>query len=71
MPVSGDSSAAVQESAGSSALASAALSMVRPSTSLIFPCAPICSSLAVSASLVATISLPTFLCATPCESQKV
>ncbi len=70
MPVSGDQSAAVQVSAGSASRAAAPVSISSPSTPFFSPSDAICSILAVSASLVATISLPHLRCGTPWLSQK-
>ena len=70
MPVSAECSAATQLSAGSMARAAFAPINSSPSTPLISPCFAMPSILAVCFSSVATISLPTFLCGTPCEAQK-
>ena len=69
MPVAGDSSAAVQCRLGSIAIASAALSNRMPSTPLASARPLISASMALSASLVATISLPQLRCGTPCSAQ--
>ena len=70
MPVSAESSAATQLSAGSIARAALPPRNSSPSTPLISPCLAMPSILAVCFSSTATISLPTFLCGTPCEAQK-
>ena len=69
MPVSDESSAAVQFSAGSIARAALPPRNSSPSTPLISPCIAMPSILAVCFSSVATISLPTFLCGTPWLAQ--
>ena len=69
MPVEGDSSAASHFSAGSSARASSPDSTFMSSTPLACACARIEASFSVSAGVVATISLPQFLCGTPCSLQ--
>jgi len=67
MPVSGDHSAATQDTAGSSARAWAA---VRTSSATPFAAALArrASSASASAASVATISLPTLRVGTPCAS---
>ncbi len=68
MPVLGDSSAAVHCRLGSMAIASAALSSRMPSTPLASARPLISVSFSLSASLVATISLPQLRCGTPCSA---
>ena len=70
IPVSADSSAAVQLSAGSIARAALPPRNSSPSTPLISPCLAMPSILAFCFSSTATISLPTLRCGTPCEAQK-
>ena len=69
MPVRGDSSAAVHWRLGSIAVASAALNSRMPSTPLASARPLISASFSLSASLVATISLPQLRCGTPCSAQ--
>jgi len=68
-PVEGDNNAATQLSSGSSRCASAALSHSRLVTPLARAAASIFSTPGISASLVATISLPSCACGTPCSRQ--
>ncbi len=69
IPVTGESSAAVQASAGSIARASAAVSSRMPSTPFASARALIAARRPLSSSDVATISLPQLRCGTPRAAQ--
>ena len=69
MPVSGERSAAAQESAGSRRRAAAPSISSSPSTPLARPWAWSAASPATSLSCVATMSLPHLRCGTPWEAQ--
>jgi hypothetical protein len=69
MPVSGDHNAPMQDSSPSIARAALPPIISAPSTPLIWACARMVSTLANSAGLVATTSLPHLRCGTLCEAQ--
>ena len=69
MPVSGDHSAPMQDNSASMARAALPPIISTPSTPLLCACAMMVSTLASSASLVATTSLPHLRWPTPWEAQ--
>ena len=69
MPVTGDSSALVQDRFGSISIALAALSTRMPSTPFTSARRLMPASIASSSAFVATISLPQLACGTPFAAQ--